>query len=444
MRSLGYKVVYQPPSRLIHHEGVTLGNERQHRLQAFPGHQSREVLREVARRSGARALRAAPATRGARGRPPARPGALVFDDRMPTPDRDAGSARMSFILKAPRPLEPPRLRLRPSKREWPEYEKPLWQEGVETASAVELRRLLKERKFQRRRRQPPSGGRGADPVDPPPRPADKDRLRHGGRAFHPLRARGRTDGRRATAREAARYRKIETRLARASDLILCTSTADKEVMGRTAPGVRIEVIPTIHELQERGLPFAEREHLLFVGNLAHRPNSDGVQYFMREIYPLVRQALPEIELDIIGDNPAETCGLRGGGRARARLRAGRGAVLADAARLRRADPLRRGRQGQDRRGAGVRAARRHDAGRRGRHGTRRRRVGDDRGDALKTSPTRSFNFTAPGAMAASRRQRLRTHRAPFHAREHRARHRGFDERTARKQMVAAVLVRGPT
>ena len=76
-------------------------------------------------------------------------------------------------------------------------------------------------------------------------------------------------------------------------------------MERAAPGVPVAVVPTIHELQERGGSFDERQHLLFIGNLAHRPNSDGVLYFLREVYPLIKQALPGVELDIIGDNPAE-------------------------------------------------------------------------------------------------------------------------------------------
>jgi glycosyltransferase involved in cell wall biosynthesis len=107
------------------------------------------------------------------------------------------------------------------------------------------------------------------------------------------------------AAQAAHYRKLETKLARMSDLIWCNSTEDKRAVAELAPGRRIEVIPTIHEQHARGLTFDERRGLLFIGNLAHRPNSDGVLYFLREVYPLIRRALPEIELDIIGDNPAE-------------------------------------------------------------------------------------------------------------------------------------------
>jgi glycosyltransferase involved in cell wall biosynthesis len=73
-------------------------------------------------------------------------------------------------------------------------------------------------------------------------------------------------------------------------------------MQREVPDKRIEVVPTIHELQDYGKPFADRRDLLFIGNLAHRPNEDAVLFFMREVYPRLRERLPYVRLDIIGDN----------------------------------------------------------------------------------------------------------------------------------------------
>jgi glycosyltransferase involved in cell wall biosynthesis len=106
----------------------------------------------------------------------------------------------------------------------------------------------------------------------------------------------------ATAREAEEYRETETRLARASDLVWCNSDADQEVMRREARGVPSVVIPTIHTAHESGLSFEEREHLLFVGNFFHRPNVDGVRFFVKEVLPLVRERLPRVELQVVGDN----------------------------------------------------------------------------------------------------------------------------------------------
>ncbi|HEX6626058.1 MAG TPA: hypothetical protein VF064_20235, partial [Pyrinomonadaceae bacterium] len=73
------------------------------------------------------------------------PYVFVFDDRVPTPDRDAGSARMLFILKSlaewSRPV------FVPLRSAWPEYEELLWEEGVETVGPLDYQRLLKRRKF---------------------------------------------------------------------------------------------------------------------------------------------------------------------------------------------------------------------------------------------------------------------------------------------------------
>jgi glycosyltransferase involved in cell wall biosynthesis len=50
------------------------------------------------------------------------------------------------------------------------------------------------------------------------------------------------------------------------------------------------------------LPFEQRKHLLFVGNFLHRPNCDGVNYFLREVFPLIQQSLPNVEFHIAGHN----------------------------------------------------------------------------------------------------------------------------------------------
>ena len=304
VRALGYKVVYQPLSRVIHHEGVTFGtnvNTGFKRFQVINREKFYEKWRDRLERehyeaAPANVVRASDRRRG--------PALLVCDDRVPTPDRDAGSARMSFILKALARWSRP-VFVSTSKQEWPEYERALWQAGVETASAAELRRLLKERKFSAALVSRPAVAEALIPLLRRHDPQIKIAFDMVDAHFIRLGREAELTGDAMTAREAAHYHKIETRLARASDLIFCNSTADKEVMARAAPGVRIEVIPTIHELQERGRAFDDREHLLFIGNLAHRPNSDGVLYFLREVYPLIKQALPCVELDIIGDNPAE-------------------------------------------------------------------------------------------------------------------------------------------
>jgi glycosyltransferase involved in cell wall biosynthesis len=229
------------------------------------------------------------------------PHVLVFDERIPSPDRDAGSARMFMMLKALTQWS--HVVFIPFNRpQGIEYEEALWKEGIETADAVDYRRLLKTRNVQavvlsrptvaeamisRIRRAAGNVAVVFDMVDA---------------YFIRLERESGVSGDAQIAQAAQRYRKLETRLARASDLVWCNSLNDKRVMAGEVPGKRIEVIPTIHALHDRGKPFEERQHLLFVGNLAHRPNADAIHYFMRDIFPLIKRSLPEAKVFIVGDN----------------------------------------------------------------------------------------------------------------------------------------------
>jgi GT2 family glycosyltransferase len=301
VRSLGYKVVYQPMSRVVHYEGATAGRDTStgfKRYQVINRAKFVEKWREVLERENlpedrARTGEAANRKRG--------PRVVVFDERIPTPDRDAGSARMMFILKAlARSCRPVFVPL--NRPHGIEYERLLWKEGIETANVVDYHRLLGERKFQAAVLSRPLVADGLINSLRQIDPSLKIVFDMVDAYFIRLEREHLLTGDEHTAEEAARYREIELRLARASNLVWCNSDGDRAAVAREAPEVRIEVIPTIHPLQARGKSFAEREHLLFLGNLAHRPNADAVHHFMRDIFPLVKEALPGVKLYVVGDN----------------------------------------------------------------------------------------------------------------------------------------------
>ncbi|MGI9106430.1 MAG: glycosyltransferase [Pyrinomonadaceae bacterium] len=301
VRSLGYKVVYQPMSRIIHYEGATAGRDTStgyKRYQVlnrakFAAKWQQVLERENLPQDVARMAQASNRKRA--------PCLLVFDERIPTPDRDAGSARMLLILKSlarwSRPVFVPLSRPHGIK-----YEQLLWKEGIETAYLVDYPRLLQTGNFYAAILSRPLV---ADALLAPLRQADpglKIVFDMVDAYFIRLAREHKITGNTRAAQEAQSYREIETRIARASDLVWCNSSADKQAVAQEVPHVRIEVIPTIHELHPRGPAFSEREHLLFIGNMAHRPNDDAVHYFMRDIFPLVRRALPGVKLRIVGDN----------------------------------------------------------------------------------------------------------------------------------------------
>jgi GT2 family glycosyltransferase/glycosyltransferase involved in cell wall biosynthesis len=302
VRSLGYKVVYQPMSRVVRQEGTTFGGDAdtdgRKRYQAINRAKFVEKWQAVLERDnlpedGARTVEASNVKRA--------PLVIVFDERIPTPDRDAGSARMMFILKSlARTCRPVFVPL--NRPHGIEYERLLWKAGIETANAVEYHRLLRERKFHAAILSRPlvadgliNSLRGIDP-------SLKIIFDMVDTYFIRLEREHLVTGDERMAREARRYREIELRVARASSLVWCASSEDKKTVAGEAPEVRIEVVSTIHPLRARGRSFAEREHLLFLGNLAHRPNADAVHHFICDIFPLVKRALPDVKLLVVGDN----------------------------------------------------------------------------------------------------------------------------------------------
>jgi glycosyltransferase involved in cell wall biosynthesis len=188
------------------------------------------------------------------------------------------------------------------KRLWPDYEKLLWRAGVETADALDFKRLLKQRNFRAAVLSRPAV---ADIMLGPVRRADpKLKIVYDMLDVHHLRAEREAalTGDPRAAAEAKRLRRLETRIARAADLIWCGSATDKVLMDRLAPGVSSVVVPTVHTLHQRGRSFQARENLLFVGNFSHRPNTDAVMFLGREVMPLIRRSLPFVELHVVGDN----------------------------------------------------------------------------------------------------------------------------------------------
>jgi GT2 family glycosyltransferase len=318
VRSLGYQVRYQPMSRLVHFEGATAGSDTTRGFKQFQIVNREKFVRKwrsvLERDHLAKNLKQ---LTDASNRNRDRPRIVVFDERVPSPDRDAGSLRMFLILKTLAkwchvifvPFNRPQSI---------DYERALWKAGIETADAVDYRRLLKHRNVKaaivsrpsmaealvhRIRRVNPNAGIVFDMVDT---------------HFLRLQREYQITGDAATLAEAQRYRKLERQLAERSDIVWCASGEDKEVMQREAPATRIEVVPTIHELRDCGKPFEDRQGLLFIGNLAHRPNDDAVLFFMREVYPRVRQKLPNVRLEIIGDNPSAAIAVYNRGEVRVR------------------------------------------------------------------------------------------------------------------------------
>lgn len=51
---------------------------------------------------------------------------------------------------------------------------------------------------------------------------------------------------------------------------------------------------------EKSIPFSKREHFCFIGNFQHEPNRDAVHHLRNNIWPKIRESMPNKELHIYG------------------------------------------------------------------------------------------------------------------------------------------------
>lgn len=116
--------------------------------------------------------------------------------------------------------------------------------------------------------------------------------------------------------EAEYWEGIEKNIVSQVDAAYFFSDDETRVVSAWNSAAAARTVPLFpaHIASASGLPYAQRAGLLFVGGFAHQPNRDAVSWFAKEVFPLVRQALPDIEWHIVGrEPPGEIRALAGNG-----------------------------------------------------------------------------------------------------------------------------------
>ena len=98
----------------------------------------------------------------------------------------------------------------------------------------------------------------------------------------------------------------EGRMVRQFDAVLAVRHEDKASLQAAAgKAVDIVVIPIAIDTDE--VAIVEREpaptHILHIGTMYWPPNIDGVNWFIRDVYPLIRQGRPDVQFDVVGFRP---------------------------------------------------------------------------------------------------------------------------------------------
>ncbi len=306
VRALGRKVVYQPGSRVLHDEGTTAGTDTGSGTKAWQ-------LRNqgVFARKWADALRARPAPGTVPSPALLHAGqrrVLVVDEAVPRPDHDSASLRQSNLIRMLRDGGAHVAFLPTGLAHGGGATVALQQRGVETWYApfarsapawlrehaarfdviVLTRHHLAGTFLPLLRRHAPRARLVFDTVD-----------------LHHLRERrgARLSGDAAALRAAEAVRERELEAMAAADVTLVVSAEEQAQLAREVPGVRVELLSNLHDVAGPGLDFEARADLVFVGGFRHPPNVDAVLWFAREVFPRIRQALPQVRFHCIGAAP---------------------------------------------------------------------------------------------------------------------------------------------
>jgi glycosyltransferase involved in cell wall biosynthesis len=106
--------------------------------------------------------------------------------------------------------------------------------------------------------------------------------------------------------QADRMFRFEQESCRAAAHVVAVSEQDAAMLRQLFGVERVSAVPTgvdIETLTPHGPPAEKVSDLIFVGSMDWLPNVDGIEWFVREVLPLVRRCRPDCSLTIVGRIP---------------------------------------------------------------------------------------------------------------------------------------------
>ena len=305
VRQHGLKVRYQPASVVVHFEGATAGTDTAQGVKAYQVvNQEKFVARWRTVLESDHASNRTPADRAIAHWRPRR--VLWLDAVTPTPDRDAGSLRQIEIM-ALMQEQGCQISFLPQNLAYdPLYSPALQQAGIEVwwqpwigglprwlaDHAAEFHLVIVSRHY----------------VLAPVLPLLRSRLPGCPVLFdtvdlHYLRQlrEAELSGDAAQLRAAEQVRREELQLIADCDCTWVVSTVEREQLHDLLPDARVDILPTIHAIEDHVASFASRQDVMFVGSYRHPPNVDAALWLGKEIFPRIRAKRPDIRLHLVGD-----------------------------------------------------------------------------------------------------------------------------------------------
>lgn len=108
--------------------------------------------------------------------------------------------------------------------------------------------------------------------------------------------------------QAERMFHWERRMCLAAEKIIAVSPQDATAMRQLFDVTTCTSVPTGVDVEyfRRTDQSVAKADLVFVGSMDWMPNIDGVEYFVHDILPLIRQQMPECTVAVVGRSPSKT------------------------------------------------------------------------------------------------------------------------------------------
>lgn len=307
VRTSGFKVIYQPLSQVIHHEGISSGADTSTGIKSYQLINAKKLFdrwKDTLKSNqfpGDDVDRAK--DRGVIGR------VLVLDHCTPTPDQDAGSVTaMNLMLMLRQAGFAVTFIPEDNFFYMPEYTQTLQRCGIEVLYAPYVASVEQHLKLFGQRYdlvlifRPTVAKRHLQLV--------KDRCHNAKLLYHTsdvhfLRMEREAD---LTSDQrlkiaAAEMKVLELAVMSEADSIIVHSSAEQKLLSCLMPTAQINVFQWAIPVIGTGAQHSSRRDIAFVGGYQHQPNVDAVLYFVENVFPLIQKLIPNVRFWAIGSNP---------------------------------------------------------------------------------------------------------------------------------------------
>lgn len=310
VRAAGYKVLYQPASKIYHFEGISNGTDLSSGVKKYQVENRGKFLAKWATTLQLENFPNAQRVFLARDKSRDRRTVLVIDHYVPSYDKDAGSRstwqylhlmvemgyNVKFIGANFFPHQP--------------YTRELQSLGVEVLVGEKMARNFStwlnenavyiDAVYLHRPHIAEQFSRVLKEMNPKPK------LIYFGHDLHFLRVKREYEltGDHKFRVLADDWKHRELAVFKDFDKIYYASQVEVDLLGEIAPNVDVSAIPLYVLEASEAKPYCwqDRDDILFVGGFNHSPNVDAICWFVQDILPLVVAVCPDIKLNVVGSN----------------------------------------------------------------------------------------------------------------------------------------------